>query len=140
MPNPQHVPYLTNGVLLVAVGACAALLLGAPVEQVLSVSDNPASRVAVVSFALSLAAVVGLGTSIHLLLHRHRRFERELAEMRQLVEVAQARTAALTATADGLEARVEGALTRLEDEMASERERMRAQARVYLGTVPGAKR
>lgn len=138
LPNPQSVPKITNAVLGAALAACLALLVGAPVEGVLSVTNNPVSRVVVVTFALALVGIGALSFAIHLLLHRHKRMEEELDEMRRRVETSQARTSALLATADGLEGRVERALEDLEDEMARERERIRAQAKAYLGRAQEA--
>ena len=123
---------IANGVLLLVVAGCAALLLGVPVEEVLSVADNPVSRVAVVTFSMSLVGLVALSFSMHLLLHRHKKMASELEEMRKLVEAGHARFSALATTADALEERVESVLDGLQDEMAAERERMRAQARAYL--------
>ncbi|MDX1611203.1 MAG: hypothetical protein R3185_02455 [Candidatus Thermoplasmatota archaeon] len=135
MLNPRAVPWIANAVLALALASCLALLLGAPVEGVLSITNNPVNRVVVVTFALAFVGIGALSFSVHLLLHRHRQLSRELSEMRELVATAQARTGALLATADGLEARVEGALDELEDGMARERERIRAQAKAYLGSA-----
>jgi len=138
LPNPKHVPLVANAVLTVVLLGCLALLLGAPVENVLSIADNPLSRVVVVTFAITLVGVGALAFSVHLLLHRHSRMEDELAEMRELVDAAHARTSALAATSDELEGRVDEALDRVEDAMRSERARMRDQVRTYLaqGEVP----
>lgn len=132
LPNPQHVPLVTNAVLAVVLGGCIALLLGAPVESVLSVADNPVSRVVVVTFAMSLVGVGALAFAVHLILHRHRRMEEELAEMRELVEASNARMSALATTADDLDERVDTTLERVEEAMAGERSRMREQVRAYL--------
>lgn len=137
MPNPQNVPKIANGVLALVVLATAVLLFGAPVEHVLSVTDNPVSRVAVVTFTLALVGTTGLAFALHLLLARHKRMEAELEEMRRLVESSNARFTALSQTADGLEARVGAVLEDIQEEMALERERMRAQARAYLAQAPG---
>lgn len=138
MPNPKHVPLVANAVLTVVLAGCLALLLGAPVENVLSIADNPLSRVVVVTFAISLIGVGALAFSVHLLLHRHSRMEDELEAMRELVEASHARTGALAASADDLEERVDETLARVEDAMRRERGRMREQVRTYLtqGEVP----
>lgn len=132
MPNPRDVPVLTNAVLVVVLGGCIALLLGAPVEGVLSVADNPVSRVVVVTFAMALLGIGALSFAIHLLLHRNKELERDLEEMRELVETAHARTSALAATVDDLEDRVDTSIDRIEDQMADERARLREHARTYL--------
>ncbi len=132
LPNPKHVPLIANAVLAVVLLGCAALLLGAPVEGVLSVADNPLPRVVVVTFAITLIGLTALAFSTHLLLHRHRRMENELKKMRELVEAGHARTSALAATADELEHRVDETLDRVESTMADERERMREHVRTYL--------
>lgn len=132
LPNPQHVPLVTNSVLVLVLGGCAALLLGAPVESVLSVADNPVSRVVVVTFVIALVGVGALSFAVHLLMHRNRQLQDELAEMRELVEASHARTSALAASADDLEERVDTTLDRVEAAMADERARMREQVRTYL--------
>lgn len=138
MPNPDDVPLVANAVLTVVLAGCLALLLGAPVEHVLSVADNPLSRVVVVTFAIALVGVGALSFSVHLLLARHRKMSAELEEMRELVEASHTRTSALAASADELEDRVEGTLDRVEAAMRDERARMRDQVRTYLsqGHVP----
>lgn len=135
MPNPKNVPLITNAVLGLVLIGCILLLFGAPVEDVLSITNNPVSRVVVVTFAMSLVGIGALAFSIHLLLYRNKQLEEEVAEMRQLVEAEHERTTALLATADGLEARVEGALDDLEQEMAEERARLRRHVRTYVGSA-----
>lgn len=132
MPNPKHAPLVANSVLVVVLGGCIALLLGAPAESVLSVADNPVSRVVVITFAMALVGIAALSFAIHLLMHRYRQMEQELDQMRELVEAGHARTSALAATADDLEDRVDETLDRVEATMAAERERMRDQVRAYL--------
>lgn len=135
MPNPKNVPLITNAVLGLVLISCILLLFGAPVEDVLSITNNPVSRVVVVTFAMALVGIGALSFAVHLLLHRNKQLEKELAEMRELVEAEHERTTALLATADGLEARVEGALDDLEKEMAEERARLRRHVRTYVGSA-----
>lgn len=136
LPRLRNIPVVTNAVIGIAIGTTLVLLLGVPVERVLNVLDNPVSRVAVVTFGMSLVGILGLGFGVHLLLYRHKQMERELAQMRELVESTQASTDALAASSDELGSRVEVALQELQDEMATERERMRAQVRAYIKEGP----
>lgn len=132
LPNPKQVPLVANFALAVALVGCVALLLGAPVEAVLSVADNPVSRVVVVTFAMAIVGIGALAFAMHLLLHRYRQMEDQLEEMRELVEGAHARTSAMAASADDLEERVDRTIDRIEETMADERERVRDQLRTYV--------
>lgn len=132
MLNPRNVPLLANAVLGVVLVGSLLLLVGAPVEHVLSIADNPVSRVAVVTFVMAFIGVGVLSYAMQLLLHRYREMEAELEEMRSMVEAGHARTTALATTSDEIARRVDDELERVEETLADERERMRAQVRAYL--------